>query len=254
MNQPRRTGILPVLFTGEMSFPIRLLVLVLFYLAVLAFAYGFGNIADRLLLILFPLAALIDAIRFIISIAHWSPDTVTAGVGALLIVYLTIGLVRFLLGKISLMRLLAIALAVIFIYAAIPKILEVDEFARSIRNYRMLPAWSINLLALWLPWIELIAGGCMIFKVGEKGGKLLILGMLLVFTAGIISAVARGLDIDCGCFGRTASQVAQAHRVGLQKIVENLGMIIIAILLVFSSKLPPVIASVAKQSHYSASE
>jgi hypothetical protein len=240
MNQIRGTGILPVLFDGGMSFTIRLLMSVLFYIAVLAFGYGFGNIADRPLLILFPIAAFLDTIRFIISLSHWTSDAVTTGVGAIMLLYLTFTIVRFLLGRIPIMRLLSVALAIIFIYAAVPKILEVNEFARAIRNYHMLPTWSLNLLALWLPWMELIAGGCMIFRVWERGGNILILGMLIVFTAGIISAVARGLDIDCGCFGRTASQLALAHRVGIQKIAENLGMVIISVLLL----LPPLQKSV----------
>ena len=231
MNQLSRPGLLSFLHLDGMSFTARLLVSVLFYMVVLAFAYGFGNIADHPLLILFPMAALIDAFQFLISIMHWTSDTVTAGVGAILIIYLTIALVRFLLGKIPLMRLLAIALAVVFIYAAVPKILEVDEFTRSIRNYRILPVWSLNLLALWLPWIEMLAGGCLIFKVWERSGSMVILGMLVVFTIAVISAVIRGLDIDCGCFGRTATDLARSHRIGLQKIAENLGMILIAILL-----------------------
>jgi putative oxidoreductase len=234
LNLVRHTGILPMLYNKGLSFPLRLLVSVLFYIAVLAFGYGFADITIHPLLVLFPVAALIDVIRFIFSIAHWTPDAVTAGIGALLIIYLTIALVQFLLGKIPLIRLLTIALAIIFIYAAVPKILEVNEFTRSIRNYRILPAWSLNLLALWLPWIELIAGGGLLLKMWERGGSTIILVLLVIFTIAVISAVIRGLDIDCGCFGRTASDVARAHRVGFQKIAGNIGMIVIAVLLALS--------------------
>jgi hypothetical protein len=75
-----------------------------------------------------------------------------------------------------------------------------------------------------------------VFKVWERGGATLILGMMVIFLVAVISAVLRGLDIDCGCFGRTAVQVAKAHQVGLQKIAENLAMTVTAILILLPAR------------------
>ena len=215
---------------------LRVVIFLIIYIAMIVFVYGYTDLLERPLLLLWPLVAVVDVVRFLISIAHWSNETITNGIGAVLLVYFAVSMVRFLLGRVRLVNLLGIALGLIFIYAAAPKILEVENFARDIRNYRILPAWSYNLLALWLPWIELVAGLCLIFNVWKKGGIIVIMGLLVVFLAAVISAVIRGLDIDCGCFGNTARELARAHRIGMQKIFENLAMFVIAILLLLPSK------------------
>ena len=69
--------------------------------------------------------------------------------GALALVAICFVLTIFAAGRISLIRLLGIVLGVLFIYSAIPKILEVEYFARAVRNYRILPVWSHNIVALW---------------------------------------------------------------------------------------------------------
>jgi uncharacterized membrane protein YphA (DoxX/SURF4 family) len=94
-----------------------------------------------------------------------------------------------------------LALAAIFLYAAIPKIAEPGAFAVDIANYRILPAELVHPLAVTLPWIELVAAILLVVGVWTRAAALLCGLMLLVFIAGMAGAVARGLDIACGCFG-----------------------------------------------------
>jgi len=93
-----------------------------------------------------------------------------------------------------------IILGSIFIYASIGKILKPDQFAEAIKNYRLLPVESVNFFAVILPWIELIAGLCLLIGLFSKGSSLIIALLSLLFLGAIVSALIRGLDISCGCF------------------------------------------------------
>jgi uncharacterized membrane protein YphA (DoxX/SURF4 family) len=86
-------------------------------------------------------------------------------------------------------------------------------------NYHLLPETAERVLALALPVLELIVGACLILGVLDAGASLLVLGLMIVFTAAVASAVARGLDISCGCF-----DTEDGAKVGAEKIVENLAL------------------------------
>ena len=99
-----------------------------------------------------------------------------------------------------------IALAGVFGYAAVPKIIDPAGFAKSIHNYQLLPDTFINPLAIFLPWLELLAAVALLVVPSlRRGARLLIAAMLLVFIAAIGSAMARGINIDCGCFSTTGA-------------------------------------------------
>ena len=51
----------------------------------------------------------------------------------------------------------------IFIYAAMDKIAHPDQFAEIVYNYKLLPGALVNLMAIVLPWVEILAG---VFLVG----------------------------------------------------------------------------------------
>lgn len=88
----------------------------------------------------------------------------------------------------------------IFIYASVYKILDPGSFARSIWYYHMVPGNLINLMALILPWVEFISGLALILGIWYRGSVVIINLMTVVFIAALISAVVRGISIDCGCF------------------------------------------------------
>ncbi len=96
-----------------------------------------------------------------------------------------------------------IILGIVFLWAAIIKIADPPGFASDIHNYRLLPIWSENIVALLLPWVELLVGLSLVTGYYIKGGALLSMVMMVVFTLALITAMARGLDISCGCFGHT---------------------------------------------------
>jgi len=120
-----------------------------------------------------------------------------------------------------------ILLGVVFVYAAISKASDPEGFARAIANYKLLPIFLINILAIILPWIELCAGILLIFGVSVKENSMVLGGLLVVFVIAILISLARGLNIDCGCFGTVGGT-----KVGIQKVLENIGLLISVIILI----------------------
>ena len=93
-----------------------------------------------------------------------------------------------------------VVLGVIFIAAALPKIADPPAFAHMIYNYRMLPGGVVNLLALWLPWVELFAGLALVLGVFRRAAASIVVLMLVLFIAAIGFNLLRGHAVDCGCF------------------------------------------------------
>jgi len=93
-----------------------------------------------------------------------------------------------------------LAMAAVFIAAAIPKIQAPDLFAASVHPYEMLPAWGVNIMALILPWLELFIGVLMALGVWWRASAWWMVAMMVVFMGAFLIATARGLHIACGCF------------------------------------------------------
>lgn len=91
-------------------------------------------------------------------------------------------------------------LGAVFLYASIDKIAHPAAFAEVIYNYQILPDVVINLTAIILPWLELIAGLFLILGLFKEGSVCIVTGLLVVFLGAMIFNLARGLDIHCGCF------------------------------------------------------
>lgn len=99
---------------------------------------------------------------------------------------------------------------VTLIYAALYKIIDPAAFAKSIWYYHLVPGSLINLMALILPWLEVICGLALILGVWYRGAVLWSNLLMIVFIAALASTIARGLSIDCGCFkaGKSATEPA----------------------------------------------
>ena len=93
-----------------------------------------------------------------------------------------------------------VALGVVFIAASLDKVAYPDRFAAAIANYHLVPQGAINLMAITLPWVELLCGALLVLGLWHRAGLLLVLVMLGVFITAIGIALNRGLDISCGCF------------------------------------------------------
>ena len=96
--------------------------------------------------------------------------------------------------------LLRLALGALFIGASLYKIATPGAFAHQIHNFQILPDWAVNPTAIVLPWVQFFCGLSLILNRLSRGGSLIIVVMMAVFQVAVGSALARGLNISCGCF------------------------------------------------------
>ena len=93
-----------------------------------------------------------------------------------------------------------VVLGCVFIYASLDKIRHPELFAEAVYNYQLSPEVAVNLVAIWLPWLELWSGVLLVLGVWIRGSVLILSGLMLLFLASLGINLARGLDIHCGCF------------------------------------------------------
>jgi putative oxidoreductase len=96
--------------------------------------------------------------------------------------------------------LLRIYIGAIFITASMYKINYPGEFAETIASYQILPFWGVNIMALIMPWTELICGLMLVLGLRTRAMAVLAGSMLVVFCVAIVATLARGIPIGCGCF------------------------------------------------------
>jgi uncharacterized membrane protein YphA (DoxX/SURF4 family) len=116
-------------------------------------------------------------------------------------------------------------LGLVFIYAGIHKIADPAAFSETIYNYRLFPDILINPLAIWLPWLELLAGLSFIIGIWVKGGALILSALSFAFAVTVGTALFRGLDISCGCFSLSES----GERIQWTYIAQDFGLLLMGI-------------------------
>ena len=96
-----------------------------------------------------------------------------------------------------------------FIYASIDKIIDPYDFARMIEAYQFSSSIGLSFLdtslALFLPWLELILGICLILGIILDEVNDLIIALLVFFIIMLFQAYLKGLDISCGCSAEDSS-------------------------------------------------
>lgn len=98
--------------------------------------------------------------------------------------------------------LLSFILSAVFIVAGVLKLAAPAAFTQDILSYRMLSETWSTFFAASLPWLEIMAGGMLFVRPFRLSASFVMVGMMTVFTLAVALALARGLDISCGCFGK----------------------------------------------------
>lgn len=93
-----------------------------------------------------------------------------------------------------------LALGLTFIYASYSKIQDPAAFAKILYGYGLFPAVSINLIAIVLPFIELVAGFSIIMRLYPRSALAIINLLLFMFILTMGINLIRGHEFDCGCF------------------------------------------------------
>ena len=110
------------------------------------------------------------------------------------------------------------------------KVGNLQKSAMAVRAYELLPVSLANFLGYALPWIEIGIGLLLILGVATKTVAVIGAINMLVFIIAIAQAWARGLSIDCGCFGGGGSVDPEDTKY-LSEIIRDLGLFALGIYL-----------------------
>ncbi len=134
-----------------------------------------------------------------------------------------------------------IALGVIFVAAALPKIVDPPSFAHMIYNYKLIPFVLIKPMALVMPWIELLCGLALILGIWKGTARTIMAALLLTFIVAISINLLRGNAIDCGCFDVSAAGKTAAERLADMRLVilRDIGMLLMIAQLWYASTYRP---------------
>ena len=106
-------------------------------------------------------------------------------------------------------------LGLIFIYASYHKILFPADFAKIIYGYDLFPHGLINLIAIFLPFLELTAALALISGIYPRSAVLIVNGLLAAFIILLSVNLIRGHEFDCGCFAAQNSGATSATEITL---------------------------------------
>ena len=133
-----------------------------------------------------------------------------------------------------------VILGIIFIYASYEKILDPAAFSKNIHNYHTTDnlIWVENLVALILPWLELVVGIFLIFGVFLEGATSITIGLYIFFIIILSQAVFRGIDVHCGCFKTESDAGVTDLRMELiKRIGEDFVLLVMAFIIKLKDKL-----------------
>jgi uncharacterized membrane protein YphA (DoxX/SURF4 family) len=129
-----------------------------------------------------------------------------------------------------------IGLGLVFIVAAMTKIADPPDFAKSIWAYELLPSWSLNPLALVLPWLELLCGLALCLGIWIRAAALWITALLLSFSMALALNLARHHPVDCGCFGATAPKTEAERLAGMRwSLLRDIGLMLLVLQVLMAS-------------------
>ena len=106
-------------------------------------------------------------------------------------------------------------LGLTFIYASLHKILSPADFAKIVYGYNLFPEIFINLIAIIIPFLELVTGLALIIGFFPRSAAIVINGLLLAFIAVLAINLIRGHEFDCGCFPAGQSGYSSSPKVTL---------------------------------------
>ena len=110
----------------------------------------------------------------------------------------------------------------IFLISGIAKIADPVRFLLTLREFQLLPGALESFLAVYLPWLEFLLGLCVVLGVLHRTASLMIAGLNGFFIIAIGSVMARGIEVDCGCFGLLADALHLPDLADGKAIVRNL--------------------------------
>lgn len=115
----------------------------------------------------------------------------------------------------------------VMLVAGALKVTDPEAATQAVRAYELLPQGFDGIVGLLLPFLEIAIGLLLIVGYGVRPAAVAAGVFMVVFIAAVASAWARGLAIDCGCFGG-GGQVAPGQTKYLQEILRDAGLLLVA--------------------------
>ena len=120
----------------------------------------------------------------------------------------------------------------VLIAAGVLKIGNLQKSAMAVRAYELLPISLANFLGYSLPWVEIGIGLLLVTGALVRFAGLVGAITMLAFIIAISQAWARGLSIDCGCFGGGGT-IDPSQTKYLSEIIRDIGLMALGIYLYF---------------------
>ncbi|HEV7452898.1 MAG TPA: MauE/DoxX family redox-associated membrane protein [Pseudonocardiaceae bacterium] len=124
-----------------------------------------------------------------------------------------------------------LGLAAIFLVAGTLKVVDPAQTRIAVGAYEMLPPDLVGPVATALPLVELALGTLLVAGAFTRWAALVSAVLLVVLMIGVAQAWARGLSIDCGCFGGGGA-VARGSTRYPQELARDFGAWLLALWLV----------------------
>ena len=119
----------------------------------------------------------------------------------------------------------------VWIAAGALKLPHPADSVRAVRAYDLLPEAIVPTVGHLLPVVEIVIGLCLVLGVLVRGASVVSALLFLAFIIGISSAWARGLSIECGCFGG-GGEIPDAAAAYPGEIARDVGLLALSLWLV----------------------
>ena len=118
----------------------------------------------------------------------------------------------------------------IWLWAGIEKVSKPRQFVQTVRAYDATPEWLSKAIGYGLPVLEICLGVLLVLGIAVRLAAAVSAVLFVVFLAGVIEAAARGIKLECGCFGG-GGPTAGATSYSLD-ILRDVGLLVLAAFLV----------------------
>ncbi|HEY5981673.1 MAG TPA: MauE/DoxX family redox-associated membrane protein [Microlunatus sp.] len=112
----------------------------------------------------------------------------------------------------------------VLLVAGALKVIDPQSAIAAVRAYELVPAWLERPIGWGLPFLEVGLGLLLVSGLFTRAAAVAAGLLIVVFLIAVVSAAARGLSIDCGCFGG-GGQVAPGQTSYAGEIVRDLGLL-----------------------------
>ena len=129
-----------------------------------------------------------------------------------------------------------VILGAVFLISGLAKISDPGRFILTLREFRLFPEVIVPFTAVWLPWLELLLGLCVLVGLLHRTSSLMLACLNAGFLAAILSVIIRGIEVDCGCFGMLADMLGLPDMADMKAVARNAIFIGFCLLIFFSRR------------------